>query len=491
MPAKPRRSRKAKKTIKVRRIKRPRRLVNYTPRVIIKFYNDVDLPEDPAALQQLMEQGKLGPWNRLKDKGIKIQRLITKYSRQSFSDLLIKAQQMDPTFHPHRFDTYFVVTFPAGVDASEVKSAFDSWQRIEDVYLESEPTEPPQVNRMGSTFGADQKYLDSAREGIDAECAWTISGGNGAGVDVQFLDLERGWVIKPKFPFNHQNLDPLGQIPLVSGNNFDWFGHGTAVLSIVVGRDNGTECVGIVPKLSNVKVASIIADAAGTRDRYNALSDAIEDLSFGDVLLIEDQISVEGYSPRYGAGLHGNLPVELDNSLFKLIQQATSNVRGITVIEAAGNGWTDLDSFEPSSSLFWGQEPSGAIIVAAASVPQSLRITAYSALHNATNTGSRIDCFAWGDQIPVAGDGTHGTGPQDHGLFGGTSGAAAIIAGAALALQGIAQANNLRPGNPKSRFAPSELRSLLSNPSTGTTSRDKIGVMPDLRQILRSLGFQV
>ena len=42
--------------------------------------------------------------------------------------------------------------------------------------------------------------------------------------------------------------------------------------------------------------------------------------------------------------------------------------------------------------------------------------------------------------------------------------------------------------NSKSRFSPSELRSLLTNPNTGTSSKnrvnDKIGVMPDLLQIL-------
>ena len=83
-------NRKAKAKAKTRRIKKPRRPANYTPRVLVKFYSDVELPEDNATLQKMLEQGKFGSWSRLKDKGIKIQRLITKLSPQSCSDLLNK-----------------------------------------------------------------------------------------------------------------------------------------------------------------------------------------------------------------------------------------------------------------------------------------------------------------------------------------------------------------------------------------------------------------
>lgn len=486
---------KAKQKAKVRRIKKPLWPADYTPRVIVKFYDDVELPDDDQVLLQVLEQGKLGPWGRLSGSGITIRRLITQLSPQSCCDLLNKAKQLDPTFHPHRFDTYFAVTCIQGIHPLEVKKVFDSWQTIEDAYIESGPTEPPQVNRLASNYGADQKYLDPAPEGIDAECAWTIPGGDGAGVDLQFLDVERGWTIQPRFRHDHENL-PQG-IRFVYGHNFSWFGHGTAVLSIVVGPDNGCGCVGITPKLQNVKVASICSDASGTFNRYEAIWSAIEDLNFGDVLLIEDQIESEGYYPKslegYGTGTYQNLPVEFDNEIFKAIQYATS-AKGITVIEAAGNGEIDLDVFESSSSIYWGKEDSGAIIVAAASVPPTRRATFYSPL--VTNFGNRIDCYSWGEQICVAGDGTHGTGRQDYVQgFGGTSGAAAIIAGAALAMQGIAQANSLVPANPKNRFSPSNLRSLLRNPSTGTPSKDpakdKIGVMPDLRKIIKSLGIAV
>ncbi|HYK57264.1 MAG TPA: S8 family serine peptidase, partial [Flavisolibacter sp.] len=70
--------------------------------------------------------------------------------------------------------------------------------------------------------------------------------------------------------------------------------------------------------------------------------------------------------------------------------------------------------------------------------------------------------------------------------FNGTSSASAIITGVAIALQGIAEANL------HSRLNPSQIRAFLSNETYGTASAngratDKIGVMPDLKKIIRDL----
>src|SRR5207247_1937936 len=65
--------------------------------------------------------------------------------------------------------------------------------------------------------------------------------------------------------------------------------------------------------------------------------------------------------------------------------------------------------------------------------------------------------------------------------FNGTSSASPIITGAALAVQGLAQANL------GFRFSPRRLRAILSSSATGTLSSnpaaDRIGVMPDLQGI--------
>jgi hypothetical protein len=165
------------------------------------------------------------------------------------------------------------------------------------------------------------------------------------------------------------------------------------------------------------------------------------------------------------------------------------------VIEAAGNNKYDLGTLGKP----WLQRPSnkdsGAIMVAAASSwknggtgsttpPDYLHLPILTgAGERCHNFGNRIDCYAWGENIyttAVNNDGTYG-----YGNFGGTSGASAIIAGAALAVQGMAEYKFRR------RFSPRELRAILSDPATGTLAgvqgdppdKYKIGVMPDLKAI--------
>ena len=95
---------------------------------------------------------------------------------------------------------------------------------------------------------------------------------------------------------------------------------------------------------------------------------------------------------------------------------------------------------------------------------------------------SRIDCYAWGENIDTTTTNDYGyesnTEYTTH--FGGTSGASAIVAGAALIVQGIAQFSLGR------RFSPRELRDLLKTNGTpsATPETDRIGVMPDLRAII-------
>jgi hypothetical protein len=228
--------------------------------------------------------------------------------------------------------------------------------------------------------------------------------------------------------------------------------------------------------------------AANYPDRYTAILEAISNLDFGDVLLLEIQVNVQGYYPTRLGGEEGlawykNLPAEVEYPLFDLIRTATAE--GIIVIEAAGNGGIDLDEFDPYAAPHWGKD-SGAIIVAAADVPVTRSSISYSRLAE-SNYGSRIDCFAWGREICAPYD---VTGPQKYVQdFGYTSGASAIIAGAALAVQCYAKAKKNRT------LSAEEMRLVLSDPAgtlsaTSTAANpnaDGIGVMPNLRKILDNL----
>ena len=128
------------------------------------------------------------------------------------------------------------------------------------------------------------------------------------------------------------------------------------------------------------------------------------------------------------------------------------------------------------------------------------------------NYGARIDCYAWANTIWTTGyDDTTGV-PSDPRTsyfgFSGTSGASAIIAGAALAIQGIAQIHQ-KGDLANGRFSPNQLRDIFRNPATGSLSAksrwdiflnsnwdpmnngdfstwnaDRIGAMPDLKKII-------
>ena len=92
------------------------------------------------------------------------------------------------------------------------------------------------------------------------------------------------------------------------------------------------------------------------------------------------------------------------------------------------------------------------------------------------------DCYGWGDSIDTTGDGWTGNATNTYTTsFGGTSGASPIIAGSAI----IVQSWLIKHGQ---LYSPSTMRSVLSNTSLNTPSADpstdRIGVMPNLQQII-------
>jgi hypothetical protein len=119
-------------------------------------------------------------------------------------------------------------------------------------------------------------------------------------------------------------------------------------------------------------------------------------------------------------------------------------------------------------------------MVAAATVNAAHERIRYS------NYGSRINCYAWGEGVVTFGQYLLSPGAAIKTYtrkLNGTSAAAAIIAGAAIAVQSISEdKQNIRLG-------PWQMRDILSSdvygtPSANGLSRDKIGVMPDLKKII-------
>lgn len=357
---------------------------------------------------------------------------------------------------------YEVIDLPSPDDAERVLQELLATPGVETAYFEPEPLPPP-VNADDDPRSANQLYLDAAPRGIDARWAWSHCDGNG----VTVVDMEQGWTL------NHEDLQ-AANIDLISGQNRDWHGHGTAVLGELAGIDNTIGIVGIAPG-ARTRVVSEWRTLADY-NTADAIVSAVSVMEPGDVLLLEAQT-------RYGSVL--NVPVEVHDAIFDAIRDATNN--GIIVVEASGNGSVDLDTFQTVDGrrIFNRASPdfrdSGAILVGAA------RSQVPHVRSDFSNFGSRVDCYGWGDSIDTTGDGQAGSLINSYTTnFGGTSGASPMVTGAAALLQSWHKRVFRRT------VMPGEMRELLSDPARNTASQspadDRIGVMPDLRRLIESMG---
>jgi serine protease len=309
------------------------------------------------------------------------------------------------------------------------------------------------------TATREQGHLDPAPLGIDARAAHARPGGDGAGQSVVCLDW--GWNLRHEALAAHRPR-------LVSGVNHSRFHHGTAALGVLAARGAGP-CVGVAPGVASVRCVSPWREGGGY-STAEAIADAVAVMAFGDVLLVNAQTHHRGRL---------RVPVEVLPPVFEAIVAATA--AGVLVVEAAGNGGADLDAVTDERGARFlrrgddGFRDSGALLVAAAT-PE-----APHARMGASCFGSRVDCFAWGARVFTLHTDAAGR-ESGYAEFGGTSSAAPIVAGAALAVQGLAEAALGR------RLSPAQLRATLSDPRLGTPSadpaRDRVGVMPDLRAVL-------
>ena len=341
--------------------------------------------------------------------------------------------------------------------------------------FEAPVAELPFVPMKGSTFASGscpvrtppyherQGFLGPAPGGIDARAAWAKPGGRGEAV--WFADIEGAWNT------DHEDL-PGDRIHAIGRpmRGRDWEMHGTAVLGEVLSRENDLGMVGIAPNVPRVVTSSIASVSSAT-----AIDRAQAQLRAGDVLLIE--LHAIGPRARY-------LPMEYWDDVFEVIQIATA--RGVVVVEAAGNGAEDLDHEAYRGKLDRRQRDSGAIMVGAGA--PAVEGWADRSRLDFSNHGSRVDVQGWGRMVATLdyGDlqGCASAQRKYTNLFGGTSSASPIVAGAAVLVESIAKTEKGCP------LSPRDLRTLLTE--TGSPQTDgphgpaaqHIGPRPDLAAAL-------
>jgi hypothetical protein len=365
---------------------------------------------------------------------------------------------------------WFQITVQEGADAATFLEDLRGLPTVEI----AEPAPLPQIPPATTPdFTSNQGYLGAAPDGINALFSFTIPGGNGNGVKI--YDVEYSW------HQTHEDLSKAHGIPLLlnpGDSAVDPFAddnHGTAVLGEMI-ADNDTKGVTGISWGANIGLAP-----ANTANLFynpaSAILLAVADGKAGDVILIEQQYPVCGFSgTSYG-------PSEWLTSVFNAIQTAVAN--GMVVVEAAGNGAVNLDHAACGSIFDRAVRDSGAIIVGAGRPPSS---GADRQREGFSTFGSRVDVQGWGSGVMATGYGSHYSNPDDpfnpdfwyRATFNGTSSASPIVAGAAANLQGIAIQKSGVP------LTPLEVRTLLvqtGSPQLGNTG-EHIGPRPDLRQAI-------
>lgn len=339
---------------------------------------------------------------------------------------------------------------------------------IAHAYAETTAADPAQITAADEPENPRQGYVEQRPDGVDARWAWGRVGGGGEGIG--FADLEQGWFTA------HEDLAGRVGGLLCHLNLFDVTGegdHGTGVLGVVLGSDNARGGLGIAPGLARVSVCSHY-DGTGVPKVADAIAVATGALSAGDVLLLEVERP-------------GGYPTETDDADFAAVVDATE--KGIIVVEAAGNGAQNLDTWRSTAGRALDRDvddlDSGAVVVAAARrrVEQDGPDRGHRWLLS-SSYGRRVDCYAWGEAVATADVAGY---RQD---FGGTSAAAAIVAGAAAALQGMVRAAT------GGVLTPEEMRRRLSDPRgtpqipAASRALVPIGVLPDLKILGEDIGAQ-
>jgi len=486
------------------------------PRVVVQFDVGTDT-SDPEELRTWVdERTDHGFRDLLQDfPGARISRAML-LSSVALKRLEDRARKNHEDYKQPDFSAWFFVDARPGSDFEALAESIRRWPGVETAYAERVSV-PSGVVLTGNPMRGEQRYLESAPVGVDAESAWEHPGGGGE--HARFVDLEFAWDLDhPDFPAGITEIPPSSPptTPAPPPTPDDW-AHGTRVLGVIAAVDGNDDYgLGIVPHLGDVSVHSPESygglvlpgePALAIANLPSAILEATDKLPDGGVILIEIQIYKD--LTILGNAVTQHYPVEKNKLTWKAIVAAVS--AGCVVVEAGGNGDDSLGVFirydlnenddDPhavrmdgvTTKQHYQLRDSGAILVSAAEAGDDLGHDPHEHMPMAwAPRGDRVDCYAWGQNVrttttDVYVSGTSVTLTRDvTNNFDGTSSAAAIVAGVALAVQSLTYAHF------GARLDPLELRDVLRDPSLGTQPTppnstdptEMIGVMPDLRAII-------
>jgi hypothetical protein len=371
---------------------------------------------------------------------------------------------------------------------------------VEAAYVKP-PAEPPAINDelppdpndappATPNFVASQVYLGAAPAGIEALWAHTQTGGKGNGIRV--IDIEGAW------RFDHEDLGQVqgGVVGGTQSTDIGWRNHGTAVIGVFGGDENGLGVTGISPN-SNTRAISIFGPGQGSA---KSIRDAADLLTAGEVILIELHRPGPRHNFQQRQDQLGYIAVEWWEDDWAAIRYATN--KGVVVVEAAGNGAENLDApiynVRPAGfPASWtnpfnrANRDSGAIIVGAGAPPPGTHGRDHGPDRSRldfSNFGALVDAQGWGREVTTTGYGVLQGGSDERlwytDRFSGTSSASPVVVGAVACFQGNRKARSL------ALFTPAQMRNRLrttGSPQTdapGRPATQRIGNRPNLRSLI-------
>jgi hypothetical protein len=413
------------------------------------------------------------------------------------SEARVRAMQAAASDSPD-LSLYYGVQLDPSADHEAVASRLMEEDAFAGAYMKApavvdgpsvEPQSAVMLTAASGDFSARQGYLDGPPNGVNARSAWAVPGGDGAGIEV--IVVGGAWRLE------HEDLhgDASGVIAGTQIAARSFRNHGTAMLGTVRADRNSFGVTGIAPACRARQVATF---GLGTAAAINAAAQA---LPAGGVLLIEWQRPGPGAT---GVGSAGFIPIEWWPDDFAAIKAATA--KGVIVVAPAGNGGVSLDDGRydqplPGFPPTWQnpfertQADSGAILVGAGAPPSGTHGRDHGvplSRLDFSNYGTCVDAQAWGAEVTTLGYGDLQGGDDESiwytDVFGGTSAAAAIVAGVLTSLQGI----NVSGGK-RAPLTPAAARHDLQvsgspQPDGANPNTQHIGSLPELLALVALLG---
>lgn len=149
-------------------------------------------------VEDLIRKAQAGSTHAKRDAQFNVLPLITTLTPEKISELVQRATELDPSYKPGDFNSWFQVHFPDSTvneDDSDIVQLLSNLATYEEVVSAQKlaSTKAPQtaVQPNDDPLFSSQGYLTGNGVGIDAIYAWGFPGGNGAGTT--FIDVERGW----------------------------------------------------------------------------------------------------------------------------------------------------------------------------------------------------------------------------------------------------------------------------------------------------------